>query len=91
MITVLLALAVGLLLGALLAHRLFYAAATTTSRRALDQLQGTLDGLESAYSIKVATFEAQRELTTLSALSNRDHPHRLTVHLPPTDRQDVWP
>jgi hypothetical protein len=82
MITVLLALLVGLLIGALLAHRLFYAAATGTSRRALDQLQGTLDGLESAYSIKVATFEAQRELSTLSALpgERRTAP---TVHLPP--------
>jgi hypothetical protein len=89
MITLLLALVVGLLLGALLAHRLFYAAATATSRRALDQLQGTLDGLESAYSMKVATFEAQCELTTLSALSGRDHQHLLTVHLPRPGHRDV--
>jgi hypothetical protein len=88
MIAVLLALVLGLLLGGLLAHRLFYAAATATSRRALDQLQGTLDGLESAYSIKVATFEAQRELTTLTTLAGRDHPHRLTVHLPRREHQD---
>ena len=81
MITVLLALAVGLLLGTLLAHRLFYAATTATSRRALDQLQGTLDGLESVYSIKVATFEAQRELAVLATLPG-ERPELSDLHLP---------
>jgi len=47
MITVLLALLVGLLVGALLAHRLLYAAEAGTSRRAMDHLQGNLDGMES--------------------------------------------
>jgi hypothetical protein len=86
MITVLAAMLLGVLLGALLAYRVFYAAATATSRRALQQLQGTLDGLESAYSIKVATFEAQRELAVLSALSGDRG--ALTVHLPPRREED---
>ncbi len=85
MIIVMLALLVGSLLGAMLARRLFYRAATATSRQALDELQGTLDGLESVYSIKVATYEAQRELAMLSGLPGPpggDSPRRLTVHLP---------
>ena len=82
MITVLLAGLVGLLLGTLVAHRLFYAVATATSRRALDELQGTLDGLESVYSIKVATFEAQRELTMLSAHPSADLADPPDVHVP---------
>jgi hypothetical protein len=81
MITVMLALVVGLLVGGLAAHRLFYATATATSRRALDELQGTLNGLESVYAIQVATFEAQRELTLLGGLSG-DRAVEPAVHLP---------
>ena len=81
MIPVVLALVVGLLAGALLAYRFYDAAAVACSRRALQQLQGTLDGLETLYSIKVASYEAHRELSTISTLS-ADHPTPGVVHLP---------
>jgi uncharacterized membrane-anchored protein YhcB (DUF1043 family) len=79
----LLVLVVGVLVGALAAYRVFHAGTLSSSRRALRELQSTLDGLESAYSMKVATFEAQRDLAMLSGL--RPEHVRGRIHLPRPD------
>ena len=82
-IVMLLALVVGVLAGALATYRVFHAGTLSSSRRALRELQSTLDGLESSYSMKVATFEAQRDLAMLSGL--RPEHVRGRIHLPRPD------
>lgn len=61
MIVIVIVLLVGVLCGAALAERLFHAGVTTASRRALEQLQSTLDGLEAAYSMQAARLAAQAD------------------------------
>jgi hypothetical protein len=60
-IVIVIVLLVGMLCGAALADRLFHAGVTTASRRALAQLQYTLDGLEAAYSMQAARLSAQAD------------------------------
>jgi hypothetical protein len=63
MIVIVLVLVVGMLFGAVLADRVFQSGATSASRRALERLESTLGGLETAYSMKAAWLAAQRELS----------------------------
>jgi hypothetical protein len=81
MLVILLVLGVGMVLGAVLADRLFHAGATSASRRALERLEYTLDGLETAYSLKAARLGAQHELADLSGLLAQDFDD-LLLHLP---------
>lgn len=66
--TILLVLLIGVLIGALGAHRLFTAAMTSTSRRNIKQLQDILDGLAVAHRIELATLEAEGEFARRSEL-----------------------
>ncbi len=81
MILVIVALLLGVVVGVVVAYRAFVSATAASSRRALAQLQDTLDGLESAYRIEVATLDARRELAGLSQLPVMES--RPQVHLPP--------
>jgi hypothetical protein len=63
MIVILLVLVVGMLCGAALADRVFQSGATSASRRALEQLEYTLDGLQTAYSMRAARLAAQGDPT----------------------------
>jgi hypothetical protein len=84
MIVIVLVLVVGMLFGAVLADRLFQSGATSASRRALERLEYTLDGLETAYSMKAARLEAQRDLALrpgLAANGAGDIDERV-LHLP---------
>jgi hypothetical protein len=85
-ITAVVTLVLGLLLGTLVAYRLFLSAATATSRRTLAQLQDTLEGLESAYRIEVAMLDARREIAGLPSLPSMPslpaHEARAAVHVP---------
>jgi hypothetical protein len=69
MIVIVLVLVVGMLFGAVLADRLFQSGATVASQRALDRLEYTLGGLETAYSMKAAWLAAQQELGDRSGLA----------------------
>jgi hypothetical protein len=69
MIVIVLVLVVGMLFGAVLADRVFQSGVTSASRRALEQLEGTLGGLETAYSMKAAWLAAQRDLGDRSGLA----------------------
>jgi hypothetical protein len=83
MIVIVLVLVVGMLFGAVLADRFFQAGATTASRRALEQLECTLDGLESAYAMKAALLEARRGLAgTVWLPADRVDLDDMVVHLP---------
>ncbi|MEN3362051.1 MAG: hypothetical protein V7637_6033 [Mycobacteriales bacterium] len=62
MIVILLVLVVGMLCGAVLADRVFQSGATSASRRALERLEYTLDGLQTAYSMRAARLDAQRDM-----------------------------
>jgi hypothetical protein len=84
MIVILLVLVVGMLLGAVLTDRVFSSGATSASRRALERLEYTLDGLETAYSMKAARLEAQRGTASrpgLAATGTGDLDERF-LHLP---------
>jgi hypothetical protein len=69
MIVIVLVLVVGMLFGGVLADRMFQSGASTASRRALDQLEYTLGGLETAYSMKAAWLTAQREVASQPGLT----------------------
>ena len=56
------ALALGLVAGGILSHRLFSLALTVSSRRAVEQLRATLDGLEAAHAMRRAMLEHETEI-----------------------------
>lgn len=59
---VVLALLAGLLIGATLARHVVHRQITGESRRAIRQLQATLDALESVHGMTLATLQAQQDL-----------------------------
>jgi hypothetical protein len=84
MIVIMLVLVVGMLFGAVLADRIFHAGATSASRRALAQLEYTLGGLETAYSMKAASLHARHGLAARveQPTSPTDEFVEPRVHLP---------
>ena len=72
MIVILLVLVVGMIFGAVMADRVFQSGATSASRRALERLEYTLDGLESAYSMRAARLAGQRDLAARRGLAGTE-------------------
>jgi hypothetical protein len=53
---------VGVACGAVLADRLYQAGAAKAGKRALERLEYTLDGLETAYLVQAARLACERDL-----------------------------
>ncbi|HVQ94353.1 MAG TPA: hypothetical protein VMU51_25165 [Mycobacteriales bacterium] len=88
MIVILLVLVVGMLCGAALADRFFHSGATSASRRALERLEYTLDGLQAAYTMRTARLAADRDLAGrdgLAGTESGDLDDRI-LHLPQRHR-----
>jgi hypothetical protein len=81
---------VGVLCGAL-ADRLFHAGATRSGKRALERLEHTLDGLETAYLVQAARVSCEKDLgQPRMGLAGR-YDTEWPVHLPQQDADNHVP
>jgi len=55
--------ALGALVGTLVSYQIIQAGLTSAARHNVEELRLTLDGLEATHAMRIATLEAERELT----------------------------
>jgi hypothetical protein len=82
---------VGMVCGAVLADRLYQSGATKAGNRALERLEHTLDGLETAYLVQAARLACEKDLGQPRMGGAGRYDTDWPVHLPQPDGDNHVP
>jgi hypothetical protein len=82
---------VGIGCGAVLADRLYQAGAAKAAKRALERLEYTLDGLETAYLVQAARLACEKDLGQPRFGGSGRYDAQWPVHLPQQDADNHVP